>query len=231
MRKVALDPSGVRFLTGFLLAAGGYIFPQLRLVSMEWTRHTVDVYYYIDGPVSDDNEESLNLIGTYFDVDFDAGVLEKYSDHIVRADYPEPVFFPGQCIYARRETPPIGKDSWWPFTKQRFSRFEKICIAIQRAMIGNIFPQIRNVVVNWDDTTATLYFRVHGELLDNDRWSVNQIVQSFRSQFLKKEMFSCGVHIIRLDFPEVPKISLGTLVYERQEYSSLRPREPYSELG
>ena len=99
-----LDPVGVLFLSNFLLAAKHYIFPQLRLASMEWTKNTVDVYDYIDGPVSDDNEDSVNLIGTYFDVDFDSGVLEKYSDHIMRVDYPEPVSFYGQCIYARRKS-------------------------------------------------------------------------------------------------------------------------------
>jgi hypothetical protein len=103
-----LDPTGVCFVTSFLLAAKYYIFPQLRLASMEWTQHCVDVYYYVDGPVSDDNEESLNLIGTYFDVDFDSGVLEKYSDHIIRVDYPEPISFSGQCLYARKGIPPVG---------------------------------------------------------------------------------------------------------------------------
>jgi len=224
-----LDPVSAHFFLSFLFAAGDYVFPKLRLASMEWTRNTVDVYYYIDGLVSDDNEESLNLIGTYFGVDRGPAVLEKYSDHIIRVDYPEPIVFQGQCVYARKESPPVGKASKGLITERWLSRFEKGCIAIQRAMVGNIFPQIRNIVVNWDNVSASVYFRVHGELSEDDRRSIDQIVQYFRLQFPKEEMTSCDGHIIRIDFPDVPKVSLGTLVYARQEYSSLRPREPYED--
>ena len=232
-----LDPVGVLFLPNFLLAAKHYIFPQLRLASMEWTRNTVDVYYYIDGPVSDDNEESVNLIGTYFDVDFDSGVLEKYSDHIMRVDYPEPVPFYGQCIYARKEKPPIGKIARGVITEKWLRRFDKICIAIQRAMVGNIFPKIRNIVASWDEVAASIYFVVDGEISEDDRRSTEQIVQYFRLQFPKEEMVSCKGRVFRVDFPAIPELpeapdfSESALVYSRQEYFSLRPREPYPELG
>ena len=235
MREDPLDPAGVCFLTSFLLAAKGYIFPRLRLASMEWTRHCVDVYYYVDGPVSDDNEESFNLISTYFDVDFDAGVLENYSDHIIRVDSPEPISFQGQCIYARKETPPIGKIFRGLITEQWPDRFDKICIAIQRAMVGNIFPQIRDVVVSWNEVSASIYFVVHGEISDAERKNVDQIVQYFRLQFPKEEMTVCGEHIVRIDFPAVPNLpetldfSRAISVYSRQEYSSMRPREPYTD--
>ena len=216
-----LDPHGADFLTSFLFAAGGYIFPQLRLVSMEWNRHDVDVYYYVDGQISDDEEESLNLIGCYFGVDLGSSEPEDFFEHIIRVDSPQPISFQGQCVYARRENPPIGKICRGIITERWLSRFNKVCIAIQRAMVGYIFPKIRDVVVKWEEDRARLFFRVHGELSKDDYRSIDQIVHYFCLQFPREEMVSCDKQVIRIDFPEVPKIDLGTLVYSRKEYSSL----------
>ena len=216
-----LDPHGVDFLTSFLFATKGYVFPQLRLVSMEWNRHSVDAYFYVDGQLSEDDEESLNLIDTYFDPELEPSTFEGFMEHIVRVDYPGPISFRGQCVYARRESPPIGKIYRGILTERWLSRFEKVCIAIQRAMVGNIFSQIRHIVVKWEEDRAWLYFRVHGELTGDDYRSIDQIVHYFCLQFPKEEMVSCDKQVIRIDFPEVPKIDLGTLVYSRKEYSSL----------
>jgi hypothetical protein len=222
-----LDPHGVDYLTSFLFAASEYIFPQIRLVSMEWNRHSVDVYFYVDGQFSEDDEEALNLIGTYFQPELEPSTLDRFEEHIIRVDYPAPISFQGQCVFARRETPPIGKIARGIITERWLSRFDKVCVAIQRAMVGNIFPQIRHIVVKWDEETASIYFRVHGELLSDDYRSIDQIVQYFCLQFPKEEMVSCEKHVIRMDFPEVPKDSLGTLVYGRKEYCSNHPSTPY----
>ena len=71
-----LDPYSVDFLTSFLFATKGYIFPRLRLVSMEWSRHSVDAYFYVDGQISEDDEESLKLIDTYFDPELEPSTFE-----------------------------------------------------------------------------------------------------------------------------------------------------------
>lgn len=216
-----LDPHGVDFLTSFLFSTKGYIFPQLRLVSMEWNRHSVDAYFYVDGQLSEDDEESLNLIDTYFDPELEPRAFEGFMEHIVRVDYPEPISFQGQCVYARRENPPIGKICRGILTERWLSRFEKVCIAIQRAMVGNVFPQLRYVFMNWTEEAAHLYFEIDGEISEVDRTSTELISHFFRLQFPKEEMRSCDVEVARVDFPKISNYADGRVVYWRKEYPSL----------
>lgn len=216
-----LDPSGVDFLTSFLFAAKGYVFPKLRLVSMGWNRHSVEVFFYVDGQISEDDEESLKLIDTYFDPELDPSTFEGFLEHVVRTDYPEPISFQGRCVYARREDPPIGKIARGIITEHWLSRFDKVCIAIQRAMVGNIFPQLRYVFMNWTEETALLYFEVHGEISEEDRTSIELISNFFRLQFPKEEMRSCDVEVARVDFPKLSNYPNGRVVYWRKEHPSL----------
>jgi hypothetical protein len=216
-----LDPNGIDFLLSFLFAAKGYIFPRLRLASMEWNRYSVDAYFYIDGQLSEDDEESLSLIGTYFGVDLGPEGPTSYSEHIIRVDSPQPISFQGQCVYARREGSPIGKIVRGIITERWLSRFDKVCIAIQRAMVGNIFPQLRYVFMNWTEETALLYFEVHGEISEEDRTSIELISNFFRLQFPKEEMRSCDVEVARVDFPKLSNYPNGRVVYWRKEHSSL----------
>ena len=212
-----LDPSGVEFLMSFLLSSKGYIFPQLRLVSMEWNRQDVDVYYYIDGQLSEDDEESLNLIGCYFGVNLGSSEPENFFEHIIRVDFPQPISFQGQCVYARRENPPIGKIDRGIITALWLDRFDKVCIAIQRAMVGNIFPQLRYVLMSWTETKARLFFEVDREISKEDRTSIDLISHFFCLQFPKEEMRTCDVEITRVDFPKVSNNPEGEVMYWRKE--------------
>ena len=211
----------VFLVLAFQSAVNGYIFPKLRLVSMTWDNYSSDMYFYIDGEIAEDDDESISLIGTYFGLDFPGGCFEKCTQNIIRIDYPDPVSFEGECVYARKENPPIGKIKRGVLTEKWMERREKVLIALQRALIGNIFPQIRDVVTQWTDDTACIYFRVHGILSKDDQVSIEQIRQYFSMQFPKEEMVRCDVQVIRMDFPTVPTVNLGTLVYSRKEYPSL----------
>ena len=221
-----LDPIGVDFLWSFLFATKGYIFPQLRLASLDWNRHSVDAYFYIDGQLSEDDEEALSLIGTYFGVDLGPEAPNSYTEHIIRIDYPEPISFQGQCVFARRESPPIGKIARGIITERWLSRFDKVCVAIQRVMVGNIFPQLRYVWVDWTEDSARLYFEVHGAISQEDRTSIDLITNFFRLQFPNEEMRSCDVEVARVDFPKISDRGEGRLVYWRKEYCSNHPSTP-----
>lgn len=201
-------------------ASHGYIFSKLRLVSMTWDNYSSAMHFYIDGQISDDDDESINLIGTYFGLDSVGGCDEICSLNLIRIDYPEPISFEGECVFARKENPPIGKVKRGVLTEKGLKRRDKVLIAAQRAMIGLIFSQIRHVVLQWTEDTACISFRVDGELAKDGRLSIEQIRQYFTMQFPKEEMIRCDVQIFRIDFPTVPTVDLGTIVYSRKEYSS-----------
>jgi hypothetical protein len=64
-----------------------HIFPSLRLISVTIQTKSPDIFFFYDGPISEDNLESLNLIDTYFGVDYFKG-LEKGSWEYITGSTP-----------------------------------------------------------------------------------------------------------------------------------------------
>ena len=82
-----------------------FIFRQfLRSASIKWDDHCVYVYFFYDGPISEENEESAQCAATE--------VIACFSEHqlevnIQRLDYPHPLPQDvGELVYRRREAKP-----------------------------------------------------------------------------------------------------------------------------
>ena len=206
-------------ITGsFQVGSYGHIFPNLRLISMTWDQSSAVMYFYVDKEISDDDLESINLIHTYFGVNFSDKEMESCFIEIIRQDFPAPIdSYPGQCMYARKESPPIGKATRGVMIEKNIDRRGKVLVAIQKAMINNIFPQIRSVYVEWTDTSAMLCFCVDGTISEDDKKSLGLMHAYFCLQFPQEEMELCETKIIRIDLPERITENYGTLVYEKKE--------------
>lgn len=199
----------------------GYIFPSLRLVRAEWTKQTVDLCFYHDGEISDDDVESINLIDTYFGANFSNKELEVCNIDIIRKDFPKSIeFFSGKCLYAREEIPFVGKTNLGVMT-ERMDRVKKIRFASQRAMINHIFPSLRGIIIQFNNISSEILFYIDGEISDTRLKSLDIMRMFFSLQFPSEEMQECSMKAIRLDFPARMTETNGILVYKRKEGSDL----------
>lgn len=86
----------------------GEVSPALRSVRVNWDCTTVFLYFYYDGNISDEDNESAECIATEFISCYPEYQLEV---EILRLDYPKPIpQKEGEMVYMRREsklkTPP-----------------------------------------------------------------------------------------------------------------------------
>jgi hypothetical protein len=228
--KKTFSERDLEILLGFQHGATEYIFPRLRLVSITLDEHPQTVFY-VDGELSEDDQESLSLIETYAWTDFIEGMAEGSSD-IIRVDYPNPIpDFLGECVYARKEPRPEGPTEFPVLDDASMKKDDKILIAMQRAVINRIFPQIRDIIVSCKSEIAQILVRVDGEIAQEDRATLEKLRKSFLEQLPRKEVIDCILSVKRLDFPKREREMEGRLVYYRKEYESYAPLHPYDVYG
>jgi hypothetical protein len=79
----------------------GEVSPALRGVTVGWHDNTIQVRAYFDGPISEEDRESMSCVGTEMIADFS----EPWTidDEVVRRDAPEPMECLEAWAYLRRE--------------------------------------------------------------------------------------------------------------------------------
>lgn len=211
-----LTPREAEFLLEFRRATSDRIFPSLRLISLTIDQKTPDVFFFYDGEISEDDLESLSLIMTYFRVNFTDCLIDG-TWHYRRIDYPSPILdIPGECAYARKENPPLVVPKRGVLIEPWMDRWSKIALALQRALLNNIFPQIRKISADYTDTTATIHAIVDGPISIDDEKSLELIKHYFSLQFPAEEMVLCDLIATRIDAPQtMPGYTL--LAYLRKE--------------
>jgi hypothetical protein len=217
-----LTKRDVDIILSFQVAWWSHVFPDLRLVSIRWTEQTAELFFYVNGQISDDDFESLNLIHTYFSVCFSGEEMTWSDFNVIRIDYPSPIAsYDGECVFARKELPPLAKPARGVLIEKDIERRDKVLIAMQRAMINHVIPQLRMVSVNFDDVSAIVSFYVDGRIGKDDVNSFDLATTFFCMQFPKEEMEQCEKKIVRLDFPKRIEESHGELIYLRKEAPEL----------
>ena len=79
----------------------GEVFPALRMVTVEWSHAEVKFFAYVDGPLTDEDEESLSCISAEVAADFWSGIDTNYV--VVRADLPTRIDDTRTRVFRRRE--------------------------------------------------------------------------------------------------------------------------------
>lgn len=79
----------------------GEVFPALRAVTVEWSDKLVKFWAYVDGPIADEDLESLSVISAEVAADFWSGVDVDYE--VVRLDWPTPIEDSRTRAFRRRE--------------------------------------------------------------------------------------------------------------------------------
>ncbi len=79
----------------------GDVFPALRAITVEWSDTFVKFWAYVDGPLTEEDAESLSCISTEVIADFWEDVEIEYE--AVRLDYPTKITNERLFVYHRRE--------------------------------------------------------------------------------------------------------------------------------
>jgi hypothetical protein len=79
----------------------GEVFQALRAITVEWSDTAVKFWAYIDGPVEDEDVESLSCISAEVAADFWPGVDIDFET--IRLDFPSKITDTRTCVFRRRE--------------------------------------------------------------------------------------------------------------------------------
>ena len=224
--KKNLTERDLDILLSFQTGASEYIFPKLRSAHITLGKNPV-IYFFVDGELSEDDLESLSLIDLYTGTAFSHSIFPGGFEFI-RIDYPDPIpDCPGECVYARKE-PRTKEPTEHPVLDDiSMKKNDKIQIAMQRAMINRIFPQIRQVTVACKNSTVRIHVLVDGEIAQEDRATLEEMRISFLKQVPRTEITDCILTVKKLDFPQKERGKERTQVYYRKEYEANAPLHPY----
>jgi hypothetical protein len=80
----------------------GEVFPALRAITVEWTDAAVKFYAYVDGPLDENDSESLSCMSAEVAADFWEGVDVDYET--IRLDFPSKIIDERTRVFHRRES-------------------------------------------------------------------------------------------------------------------------------
>jgi hypothetical protein len=84
-------------------ALWGEVSPALRAAYIKWNESSVNLYFYYDGKVSEEDIESADCIAAEFISSYPEYQLEVLT---LRWDYPKKISNNGELVYLRRELNP-----------------------------------------------------------------------------------------------------------------------------
>lgn len=113
------------------------ISPALRGVTIGWRDHVIFIRSYFDGPISEEDHESMSCVATEVIADFPAPWT--IADEVIRCDAPEPL----ECLiawaYLRREQPVQRVDrpnEGTHYSPPEFTEVERLTVRQMRGMPG-----------------------------------------------------------------------------------------------
>lgn len=130
-------------------------------VSDVYERETTIGAFFFDGEYSDDEGEMVDVAVTEISADFPWTETKDYRDsdtQIYRVDYPQVMPLFDELVYLRYEP---GYEMYRNrLPRERFSEVSYVTIrlSLQKALLGRVTPNLREVVVHKDGQKFTVYF-------------------------------------------------------------------------
>lgn len=222
--KKQLSPRDAEILIVYQWASIEHVFPCLRLVSITLDTNP-EIYFYVHGEPSWDDRESMNLVHTYFGVGLGSHI-EQGSYDVFQIDAPAPIEnFPGECVYARKEETPLISYKSKIHVDEPISKRSLIFLTMQRAMINNVFPELRSLQATWEEASVCVIVVVDKELSEKNKHSLECIRDDFIRLF--PETTTCSLKIIQIDMPTRLTEDYGPLIYSRKDYLENDSTKPY----
>ncbi len=93
----------------------------------------------------------------------------------------------------------------------------RVLLTIQRALLGEVFPDLRAITVDWSLEFVKFRAYVHGESRPDDLDSLSCVSAELSADF--EEEINIEYSIIRIDAPN-QIVDSGVFVYKRREKQS-----------
>ena len=91
----------------------------------------------------------------------------------------------------------------------------KVLLSCQRALLGAVTPNLRQVQVDWKDNHITLYFVYNGDFTEEDieeaECVATEVIASFPFDYTIETKY------LRIDFPQTIGLLAQACVYARKE--------------
>jgi hypothetical protein len=189
--------------------------PALRAALISWNDEEIHLFFYYDGEISVEDNESAECAATEVIAGYPEYALEI---DILRWDAPKPIPQTGELVYHRREKSEILLSI--PQIKDFIDQPLKIRIILSTifALINEVSSALRRAEVIIDGSSIHLCFYYDGKIAEEDHLSVNNIASKMMHDFP-----SCRLKtsILRWDYPKwLPQVmgeNAPTSVYQRKE--------------
>lgn len=202
------------------------VFPNLRAVSANVLGNLIEVFFYCQGEISEEEREYCEVVITEIiaDVPFpdpNDPLQPEFNTPIIRLDFPNIIPLNGFWVYYRYEKPLSNLwqndsvqncfSSVWPIPHYY------VQLSAQKALLGRVSSMLRSVCVNIDEETVSVVFYYNGEISDYDYDNYNFVIKEIRSDFdLDNKNIQFDAQILRLDCPSKMPL-IGRWVYFRAE--------------
>jgi hypothetical protein len=207
-------------------ALWGHVFPELRAVSVSVNKNQIDVCFYHNGELTENDRECCELAITEIIADypyyFDNEKIEtEFNTPIIRLDYPDKIPQRGEWVYFRYENPSqfssenVQKVIWdkkiWPIPL-----FE-VQLSTINALLGRITPCLRSVCVDVNERELSVVFYYDGTINEMDYKLYKLVTHEIESRFEScSPKLEFNFSIVRLDCPETMPL-IGHWSYYRAE--------------
>ena len=158
-------------------ALWGHVFSQLRAVSVNVNENEIDVRFYHDGELSEENEEYCELATTEIIADYPYYFNNKkpqteFNTPIIRLDYPAQIPPHGHWVYFRHENPSSYfqrnlSGAIWNKTIWHIPIY-LVKLSLLNALLGRVSQCLRSVCFNINEKDLTLVFYYDGEINETD---------------------------------------------------------------
>lgn len=191
--------------------------------SDDYERETTIGAFFFDGEYSDDEGEMVDVAVTEISADFPWTETKDYRDsdtQIQRVDYPQEMPLFDELVYLRYEP---GYEMYRNrLPREHFSEVSYVTIrlSLQKALLGRVTPNLREVVVHKDEQKFTVYF-----YYDNAPSTIELMLEKLVEADLHEDFAalcddgkSIEVKIVQLPYPQrITGLDGGWSVYARYE--------------
>lgn len=189
--------------------------PTLRAALISWNDEEIHLFFYYDGEISEEDNESAECAATEVIAGYPEYALEI---DILRWDAPKPIPQTGELVYHRREKSEILLSI--PQVKDFIDQPLRIRIILSTifALINEVSPTLRRVEVSSDENHILVCFYYDGPISEEDANSVESTRSKVMRDFPSHEV---KVSVLQWDYPKwLPQVmgeKAPRCVYRRRE--------------
>ncbi|MFZ4099427.1 MAG: hypothetical protein ACOYKZ_03755 [Chlamydiia bacterium] len=184
------------------------VFPQLRAVSVDALTTSFRIFFIYDDQLAEEQEEECRCAGTELLADY-PDAIEVFEEIFLHLPAPATIVVPGILAYLRRESPSqdeaiarggliqevlLGSPVTRPY----------ILYATNRALLGEVTPNLREVLVGWTEPTVRLSFYYDGPITDQHTATATRAAARVQSWLAEAHV---NASVERIDYPnKIPSL-------------------------